>query len=216
MEDRHTRQPLRKRRGDGAPLALAPSGADDPMAGHQARHPVTSHRDASPLQGAPHLARALRPGSAVRVPRTGTAADRSASVEPTWPGRPFRTLIRTLKPVGIPWIWPEPTVTTVLSRNPPDVCRDSGMRYQFLHAADLELAAPGGEYVLHPVCVRPVPQGDDNVFPTPQDEQWRPVPAPGLRPMWVTIPKPGSRPATSRVTGLKTCVVSGARTRSRV
>jgi hypothetical protein len=66
------------------------------MAGHQARHPVTSHRDASPLQGAPHLARALRPGSAVRVPRTGTAADRSASVEPTWPGRPFRTLIRTL------------------------------------------------------------------------------------------------------------------------
>jgi hypothetical protein len=100
------------------------------MAGHQARHPVTSHRDASPLQGAPHLARALRPGIAVRVPRTGTAADRSASVEPTWPGRPFRTLIRTLKPVGIPWIWPEPTVTTVLSRNPPDVCRDSGMRYQ--------------------------------------------------------------------------------------
>ena len=45
-------------------------------------------------------------------------------------GALLRTLIRTLNPVGAHRNWPEPTVTTVLSRSPPDVCRDSGMRYQ--------------------------------------------------------------------------------------
>jgi hypothetical protein len=40
------------------------------------------------------------------------------------------TLIRTLKPVGTYRSWSEPTVTTVLSRTPPEARRDSGMRYQ--------------------------------------------------------------------------------------
>jgi hypothetical protein len=44
----------------------------------------------------------------------------------------FDLLIRTLKPAGTHRSWPEPIVTTVLSRNPPDVCRDSGMRYQLV------------------------------------------------------------------------------------
>jgi hypothetical protein len=39
------------------------------------------------------------------------------------------TLVRTLKPVGTHRSRPEPAVTTGLSRIPPDVCRDSGMRY---------------------------------------------------------------------------------------
>ena len=39
------------------------------------------------------------------------------------------TLVRTLKPVGTHGSRPEPTVTTVVSWNPPDVCRESGMRY---------------------------------------------------------------------------------------
>lgn len=37
----------------------------------------------------------------------------------------LRTLIRTHKPAGAHRIWPEPTVTTVLSRKPADVRRDS-------------------------------------------------------------------------------------------
>lgn len=41
------------------------------------------------------------------------------------------TLIRTLKPARTRRTWPEPTATTVLSRTPPEGCRDSGMRYQF-------------------------------------------------------------------------------------
>ena len=43
------------------------------------------------------------------------------------------TLIRTLKPVGTHRSGPELTVTTVLSRNPQEVRRDSGMRYQIRH-----------------------------------------------------------------------------------
>lgn len=60
------------------------------------------------------------------------------------------TLIRTLKPVGIHQNWPERTVTAVLSRNPPDVCRESGMRYQLapvgeIHAQIRPVQHPGGD-----------------------------------------------------------------------
>ena len=41
-----------------------------------------------------------------------------------------RTLSRTLKPAGTHRNWPESTVTTVLSRTPPEGRRESGMRYQ--------------------------------------------------------------------------------------
>lgn len=39
------------------------------------------------------------------------------------------TLIRTLKLAGTHRIWPEPAVTTVLSRTPPKARRHSGVRY---------------------------------------------------------------------------------------
>jgi hypothetical protein len=46
-----------------------------------------------------------------------------------WSGR-LCTIIHTLKPAGIHRNWPEPAVTAVLSRSPPEARRDSGMRYQ--------------------------------------------------------------------------------------
>jgi len=43
------------------------------------------------------------------------------------------TLICALEPAGIHRNWSEPTVTTVLSRTPPEDRRDSGMRYEIRH-----------------------------------------------------------------------------------
>ena len=83
-------------------------------------------------------------------------------------------------------------------------------------ASGLQLAAAGGEHVLHPLDVRPVPEPDDIVVPAPQDEERRPIQAPGAPSGMGQYSNPGSRPATSRVTGLKRWVVSEPRTLSRV
>lgn len=56
-------------------------------------------------------------------------------------GRLLCTLIRTLKPAGTHRSWPEPTVTTVLSRTPPEARRDSGMRYQHTTTCSRQRAA---------------------------------------------------------------------------
>jgi hypothetical protein len=147
--------PLGRRVPDGIRLGMRRGVGSDVLGPYCVIGPVATHPGRNrlrPVDEVPERVSTRRgcrsPGSepesaaadvGVRAPMRGSTTPRTIpgrGLEPrTSPARQAArgylcTLIRTPQPAGIHRNWPEPTGTTVLSRTPPEACRDSGMRYQ--------------------------------------------------------------------------------------